>query len=686
MEQTPSPHKFPPAKLKITATRAGLAAAVIAALSLGATSAWLRLDRTPPSWDDGTYLTKSLELYDTLVDKGVAAYATGFLKIMDSKPPLIAALPTPIYLALGRRYRVAYVVNLFFMALMFGAVFGTARMYAGPRAGFLAVTTLGAIPVVYGLSHWYLAECGLIALVCAAVYLVAGWGESSGVSRASALGITFGLGLLMKASFAVYVLVPFLYFAIRWRKTASQKSPIAAFVATASLVAAPWYLVNIRGMITTALNAGSARTAEVYGTGKALSVSAIGHYLFNLANATPWLFLAALPLLALIGASSLRQNKRGLPLLCLLWASPVIFLAAGHYRDIRYAAPLYPAVALMFAWFADAALRSRRVIATITIAIVLSLGWLSMVQNSFGGPGRHLELGGILLDAPRLSYARTYDHASWPQREILADLYRLSTLRGGEKGSALLGTNSVRFNADNFTLAAVQGRFPFEIGTTAYLTDARAAAEAVNRTPYFVYKEGGEGDEPNFNTLGEAALQQARGSGRFGELPVSVVLPDGGVAHVLMNTALNRLSSEGAFLSAGFDDIPVCNVTFGDRIQLAGIDVARTQRRIEVKYRWRCLKPMDRDYWCFTHVVDSGGKVIGYLDHRFLDGDPPTSLWKAGDTAVERLAFPLPEQAAGPYELRVGVYHRESGERLSITESTFPLIQERTAAVIRESR
>src|SRR5690348_11770004 len=70
-----------------------------------------------------------------------------------------AALPTPIYLALGRRYRVAYVVNLFFMALMFGAVFGTARMYAGPRAGFLAVTTLGAIPVVYGLSHWYQAEC-----------------------------------------------------------------------------------------------------------------------------------------------------------------------------------------------------------------------------------------------------------------------------------------------------------------------------------------------------------------------------------------------------------------------------------------------------------------------------------------------------------------------------------------------
>lgn len=336
-------------KSRITATRTGLAATMIASLSLYATSAWLVLDRTPPSWDDSYYLTKSLELYDTLVNKGVGDYSKKFLTAMGTKPPLIAALPTPVYLAAGRRYRAAYAVNLLFLALTFVAVYRIARIYAGPRAGLIAVTALGTMPVVYGLSHWYLVECGLIAFVCIAMYVMAAWNESSGAGRAGVLGIIFGLGVLMKASFPIYVLTPFAYFMLQWRKSALQKKPLVFFVATSALLAAPWYLVNSRGMIATALNAGSAQTAKIYATGEALSATAIGHYLFDVANATPWLYLAALPLLAVMGASSMGQTKRGL-VLGLLWVAPLVFLAAGHYRDIRYAAPLYPAAALIFAW------------------------------------------------------------------------------------------------------------------------------------------------------------------------------------------------------------------------------------------------------------------------------------------------------------------------------------------------
>src|SRR5215467_3305335 len=154
------------ASLKIAEMRAGLAAAIVASLSLCLTSTWFFLDRTPPSWDDGYYLTKSLELYDTLTEKGVAAYAQKFLRVLDAKPPLIAALPTPIYLLAGRHYRAAYAMNVLFLAMTFAAAYGIAGAYAGPRAGLIAVIALATIPVVYGLSHWYLVECGLTALVC----------------------------------------------------------------------------------------------------------------------------------------------------------------------------------------------------------------------------------------------------------------------------------------------------------------------------------------------------------------------------------------------------------------------------------------------------------------------------------------------------------------------------------------
>ena len=38
-------------------------------------------------------------------------------------------------------------------------------------------------------------------------------------------------------------------------------------------------------------------------------------------------------------------GRRGL-LLCALWASPILLLGFGHYRELRYAAPLFPALAL----------------------------------------------------------------------------------------------------------------------------------------------------------------------------------------------------------------------------------------------------------------------------------------------------------------------------------------------------
>jgi hypothetical protein len=290
-----------------------------------------------------------------------------------------------------------------------------------------------------------------------------------------------------------------------------------------------------------------------------------------------------------------------------------------------------------------------------------------MVQNSFGGPGQP-ELGGLLLNEPRFSYARAYDHTAWPHREILADIAREVA------GTVLLGTNSLRFNADNFRLAAMEGRLPLIIDTTAYFSDAAAASDAVNRAGYFMYKDGGEPDQANFNGQGAAAIRMARESGRFVELTTRT-LPDGGVIHVF-----RKKPAGGAFLTAGLDNMPPgCSVKFADELLLTGIGVTQTSTGIEVKYRWKCLKPMNRDYWCFTQVLNRQGKIIGYLDHLILGGDPPTRLWSPGDAAIERREATLPEAA---YELRVGVFHRESGDRRPITESSFPLMQERTAVIV----
>src|SRR5262249_45758266 len=150
------------------------------------------------------------------------------------------------------------------------------------------------------LSHWYLVECGLTALVCLTLWLMAGWDGSSGAGRAVLLGITLALGLLMKASFPLYVVVPFAWYAWRWRASL-RPATVATLIAVVLVVAAPWYGRNAQAMLDTTLKAGSAETARIYDTGQALSLLAVGHYLGDVVNAAPWLYLAALPLFALVG-------------------------------------------------------------------------------------------------------------------------------------------------------------------------------------------------------------------------------------------------------------------------------------------------------------------------------------------------------------------------------------------------
>src|SRR5262249_18490837 len=150
---------------------------------------------------------------------------------------------------------------------------------------------------------------------------------------------------------------------------------------------------------------------------------------------------------------------------------------------------------------------------------------------------------------------------------------------------------------------------------------------------FVVYKDGGsERGSWFFNKHGDALVSEVKRD--FIELPDHPRLPDGGVARIFRNPSPNELLRGGAFVSADLGQLTDCQITFGDQIQLIGFSVQQAAGRLEVKYRWRCLTPPDRDYWCFTHVVDERDRVVGYLDHEILGGSPPMIQWRKGDLAI----------------------------------------------------
>ena len=286
--------------------------------------------------------------------------------------------------------------------------------------------------------------------------------------------------------------------------------------------------------------------------------------------------------------SQAPDTKPGLRM-CALWMAPLLFLTFSHYRDVRYAAPLYPALALALAILADRVLRRWGAKAGACVAVLLLLPLLSLLQVSFGvlvGPaGAPFELGGLLMPSPYLSYARRFDRTLGPQEAILLDLYHRFKFSGGERKMVLVGTDQVRFNADNFKLAAAQRKLPFDIETTAFAADQSALLPFLGAAAFFVYKEGGARETTFFNGQGGAAARLVRESGRFHEILPPHTLPDGGVVRVFENLSHGSFLRSGAFLPEGMVEIPAARAIFGDQLQLIGFSVRRTPEGLEVQFR-----------------------------------------------------------------------------------------------------
>ncbi|GIK40580.1 MAG: hypothetical protein BroJett011_44130 [Chloroflexota bacterium] len=114
---------------------------------------------------------------------------------------------------------------------------------------------------------------------------------------------------------------------------------------------------------------------------------------------------------------------------------------------------------------------------------------------------------------------------------------------------------------------------------------------------------------------------------------------------------------------------------FGNLVRLTGYTVEPVQpapgARIRLTLYWQALAPLPHDYTVFVHLRRPGGNTVAQADHRPLDSLYPTSLWPAGETIRESSYLPLPgDLLPGSYELWVGLYLLETGERLPLQNDT----------------
>jgi 4-amino-4-deoxy-L-arabinose transferase-like glycosyltransferase len=113
---------------------------------------------------------------------------------------------------------------------------------------------------------------------------------------------------------------------------------------------------------------------------------------------------------------------------------------------------------------------------------------------------------------------------------------------------------------------------------------------------------------------------------------------------------------------------------FGDAIELVGYDLPQTALRAGQSFAltcyWRALKPADKSYTMFAHVLDANGKVIGQKDAPPLNGEAPTDGWVANEFIADTLVFDLAADApVGAAAVEIGFYDPLSGQRLSVFDA-----------------
>ncbi len=133
------------------------------------------------------------------------------------------------------------------------------------------------------------------------------------------------------------------------------------------------------------------------------------------------------------------------------------------------------------------------------------------------------------------------------------------------------------------------------------------------------------------------------------------------------------------------------DANFDNQVRLIGYTVEPPRpapgESLRLTLYWQALSPLPHEYTVFVHLRRPGGGNVAQADHRPLDHLYPTTLWPVGETIREssRLALPA-DLSPGSYDLWVGLYRLETGERLPIQQDTSGENAVRLGQVILEIR
>jgi 4-amino-4-deoxy-L-arabinose transferase-like glycosyltransferase len=329
-----------------------LVVAIFAVLS-ASTVAWALLDKTPPPWDPADHISAAYDYYRPLARLDLSGFYHEFFVEPHYYAPLAHLVTAFVFLIAGASRLTGIVVNLISLAVLIASVLSIDRMLYmresvdRPRLspGILAALLAACYHFNAWLLHDAFLDYPLAAVVAASMALLIRAGDFSNRKAALWFGVSAGLGMLTKQTFAFFLLLPSVYAAIRVLVARDRKATInlALAVSVAVIVAAIWYGPHLKEVIeiyrVNQEGAVNENEAPVF------SFMSNVFYTHALLSAQTQVPLALLFLFGLVYSLARFRNES---VMLYLWiVSGIGMFSIVANKDVRYTVPVLPAVALV---------------------------------------------------------------------------------------------------------------------------------------------------------------------------------------------------------------------------------------------------------------------------------------------------------------------------------------------------
>jgi hypothetical protein len=299
---------------------------------------WVSMDTRPPFWDMAYHQIGALRIMDAFAEQGLAAVVhipglTGYY------PPVYHSIIAASYALFGADPDFGRLANLPAMVLLVLSTYGVGRSVLPPPAAAIAGVLAGFYPLMVWVSREAVIDYWLAGFVAFGMWLLLKTDNFSSRRASIAFGFFCGLGLLTKATFGMFLLLPALWSARKNRGNALMSAAVAL------IVAAYWYVPQWDALQE--FYAFNSSSGVIEGDPPRASWQALVFYVRALEG-----YQLFLPLfvLFLIGAFRLAGSfdRSWLPII--LWiAGGWLGLLLMQNKDPRYSMPVLPAVALVTA-------------------------------------------------------------------------------------------------------------------------------------------------------------------------------------------------------------------------------------------------------------------------------------------------------------------------------------------------